>query len=154
MKKTTVDFIWVAPSIYHSFFFLDLPLVMSDGVPVWCQAVFWRLPGIYHLWLTPSVVSLVTWQSAVQFKHHRVGKSNSCGQGYCFSSRWYLNMRDDSGPGFWWLLSQFFPPKASIPSHSSSISSLLCPSSNLPESRIIDCIWNLCVGPLNGSLHL
>ena len=29
-EKTTVDFISVASSIYHWFFFLDMPLVMSD----------------------------------------------------------------------------------------------------------------------------
>ena len=42
------------------FFFLYLPLGMSDGVPVWPLAAYLRLPGIYSLWLTPSVVNLVT----------------------------------------------------------------------------------------------
>ena len=30
-----VEFVSVASSIYHYFFFIDLPLVMSDGDPVW-----------------------------------------------------------------------------------------------------------------------
>ena len=34
VEKTTVDFVSVASSIYHCFFFLDLPLVMSDCDPV------------------------------------------------------------------------------------------------------------------------
>ena len=33
MEKTTVDFIWGASSIYHCFFFLHLPLVVSDIDP-------------------------------------------------------------------------------------------------------------------------
>ena len=34
IEKTTVDFVSVASSIYHCFFFLDLPLEMSDVDPV------------------------------------------------------------------------------------------------------------------------
>ena len=34
MEKTTVDFVLVASSFYHCFFFLDLPLVMSDVDPI------------------------------------------------------------------------------------------------------------------------
>ena len=34
MEKTTVDFILLASSIYHCVFFLDPPLVMSDGDPI------------------------------------------------------------------------------------------------------------------------
>ena len=34
LEKTTVDFVSVASSIYHCFFFLDLPLEMSDVDPV------------------------------------------------------------------------------------------------------------------------
>ena len=33
IMETTVDFILVASSIYQHFFFLDLPLVMSDVDP-------------------------------------------------------------------------------------------------------------------------
>ena len=33
-EKTMVDFVWVASSTYHCFFFLNLPLVMSDVDPV------------------------------------------------------------------------------------------------------------------------
>ena len=46
MEKTTVDFVLVASSIYHCFFFLGPPLVMSDGVTVWLQAACSRLPEI------------------------------------------------------------------------------------------------------------
>ena len=34
IEKTLVDFVLVASSIYYCFFFLDLPLVMSDGEPI------------------------------------------------------------------------------------------------------------------------
>ena len=34
MEKTMVNFISIASSIYHCFFFLGLPLVMSDDDPV------------------------------------------------------------------------------------------------------------------------
>ena len=34
MEKTTVEFVLVASSFYHCFFFLDLPLVMSDVDPI------------------------------------------------------------------------------------------------------------------------
>ena len=34
MEKTTMDFVLVASSIYHCFFFLDPPLVMSDVDPI------------------------------------------------------------------------------------------------------------------------
>ena len=33
MEKTTVDFVSVTSSIYHCFFFVDPPLVMSDVNP-------------------------------------------------------------------------------------------------------------------------
>ena len=33
--KTMMDFFSLASGIYHCFFFLNLPLVMSDGVLVW-----------------------------------------------------------------------------------------------------------------------
>ena len=35
MKKTAVEFVLVESSVYHCFLFLDLPLVMLDGVLVW-----------------------------------------------------------------------------------------------------------------------
>ena len=71
METTTVDFILVAASIYHCFFFLDLLLVMSDVDPSDLRQPALRLPGIYCLWLFPSVVNLVTLHSAVRLNHHR-----------------------------------------------------------------------------------
>ena len=115
MGKTTVDFISIASSIYHCFFFLDLPLVMSGDVPVWSQGACSRLPEIYCLWLTPSIVNLLTLHSAVRLKHHRVGQSPTWGPGYCFllgccfSEGSCCPMGNDSVPGSWWLLSQFSP---------------------------------------------
>ena len=35
MKKTAMEFIFIESSVYHCLLFLDLPLVMSEGVPVW-----------------------------------------------------------------------------------------------------------------------
>ena len=35
MEKTTVDFVSVASSIYHCFFSLDPPLVMSHDNLIW-----------------------------------------------------------------------------------------------------------------------
>ena len=32
-----------------------------------------RLPGIYCLWLSPTVVNVVTLHSAIRLKHHRLG---------------------------------------------------------------------------------
>ena len=66
LEKTTVDFVSVASSIYHCFFFLDLLLVMSDVDPSDLRQPALRLPGIYCLWLFPSVVNLVTLHSAVR----------------------------------------------------------------------------------------
>ena len=34
-EKTTVDFVLVASCIYHCFFFMGPPLVMSDFDPMW-----------------------------------------------------------------------------------------------------------------------
>ena len=60
MKKTAVQFTSLGSSFYHCLLFLDLPLVMSDGVPGWPEAACWRLPVIHSLQLTPSVVNLVS----------------------------------------------------------------------------------------------
>ena len=49
MEKTPVDFV----SVTYNLFFLNLPLVMSDGDPSWPSAACLRLPGVYCLWLTP-----------------------------------------------------------------------------------------------------
>ena len=118
MEKTMVDCISISSSIYHCNFFLHLPLVMSDGDLIWSQAACLSLPGIYYLWLTPSVVNLVRQHSAVKLRHHRAGQSPSWGQGYCFQSgccHWEASglpeqdgscsMEDDSALGSW----QFFP---------------------------------------------
>ena len=69
MGKTTVDFVWEASSIYHCFFFLDLPQ--------WCELLTLsdlrqpapRLHRIYCLWLSSSVVNLITLNSAVGSSH-------------------------------------------------------------------------------------
>ena len=77
VEKTTVDFMSVASSIYHCFLFLDLPLVMSDLDPFWPQAVCSRLPETYYLWLSPSVVNLVTLHSVVRLRPHRAVQNPS-----------------------------------------------------------------------------
>ena len=71
MEKITMDFISVASSIYHCFFFLDPPLVMTHADLTHLRQLAPRLPGIYCLWLTPSVVNIVTLHSAVRLNHHR-----------------------------------------------------------------------------------
>ena len=35
MKKTVVEFVSVESIVYHYLLFLDMPLMMSDGVLVW-----------------------------------------------------------------------------------------------------------------------
>ena len=70
MGKTTVYFTSGASSIYHCFLLLALPLVMSDVHLIQPEAACSRLPGIYCLWLTLSVVNLVTLHRAVSLKHH------------------------------------------------------------------------------------
>ena len=81
-----------------------------------------RLPRIYCLWLTPSVVNLVTLHSAVWLKPRRMGQNLSWGWDYCFPSGCCHSegsglseqdgcclMGDDSALGSWWLLSQLSP---------------------------------------------
>ena len=54
MKKTVVEFISVESRVYHCLLFLNLPLLVSYGVPVWLQFAFSRLHVIHSLWLSPS----------------------------------------------------------------------------------------------------
>ena len=121
------------------FFFLDLPLVILAGDPVWTQAACVRPPGIYCLWLTPSVVNLVTLDSVVRSKHHRWGRVPPGGtaiaspqaaatqRGLVFLSKiaaalWGMTQHQD--PCGYSLSSL---PKTSVLSLSSSIYSQLCP---------------------------
>ena len=78
MKNTAVEFILVQSSVYHCLHFLNLPLVISDGFQAWPLASSLRLPVIYSLQLSPSVVNLVNLESAVRLKHYRIGQSNFC----------------------------------------------------------------------------
>ena len=48
-KKTTMEFISVEFSVYHCLLFLNLPLVMSDDVPVWPLAACSRVQVIHSL---------------------------------------------------------------------------------------------------------
>ena len=145
MEKTTVDFILLASSIYHCVFFLDPPLVMSDGDPIWPQAACWRLPGIYCQWLTPSFVNLVTLHSAGRLQHHRVGQNLFWGgaiaspqaaatwrEVVCLIKMALCSMGDDSALGSWRLLSQFSPQSY----HPQFQASLVHFAPPLPESRV------------------
>ena len=85
-EKTTVEFVSVASSIYHCSFFLYRPVVMSDVDPLCPSAACPRFPGLYCLWLPPSVFNLVKLHSAVMLKHCRAGQNPSWGWGYCFPS--------------------------------------------------------------------
>ena len=124
-----------------------------------------RLPGIYCLWLSPSVVNLVTLYSAVRLKLYREGHSISGGGAtaslqadatrkgvVCLSKMappvWGMTQYRDSGG---YSLSSL--PKGSVPSLSSGISSPLCPClcSKLWQVAINE---NLFIGPLSSSLHL
>ena len=49
-----------------------------------------RLPEVYCLWLSPSVVNLVTLNSAVMVKHHRARAKSLLGLGLLFSLRLLL----------------------------------------------------------------
>ena len=119
MEKTT----WILSQqhlVFTTSFSLDLPLVMSDGDPILPQAACWRLPGIYCLRLTPSIVFVVTLHSEVRLKHHRVGQNPYlCGaivSPQTAVAGWMgksgvpeqdgcCHMGDDSAPGFQCLLS-------------------------------------------------
>ena len=107
-----------------------------------------KLPGIYCLWLSPSVVNLVTLHSAMRLKPHRAGQNPSWCWGCCFPSSCCClegsglpeqdeccHMGDDSAlrPGSYSLSSH---PKASVPSISSRVSSPFC--TPLPG---IYCLW-------------
>ena len=156
MKKAPLDFILVASSIYHSVFFLDLPLVMSDGL-AW-GSLFETTRDPQPLAACVSC-SLVTLYPAVRPELHRLGQSNSCGQGCCFSSGWcklegsglpepkvFLSKKVQSfstrilaaAP---WILS----PKP--PNPVSPQASLVYSASPLSEPRVSDWKWNFICWP-------
>ena len=143
MEQTTVDFISAASSIYHCFFFLDPPLVMSDVDPCDLRQPASRFPGIYSVWLSPSVVNLVT--CTLQSGLNPIGwgrippvvgvivlsQAAAAWRGVVCQNRmvpaiWGMTQHQD--PSGYSLSSL---PKASIPSLSSSVSSPLC----LPFAR-------------------
>ena len=103
IMENMVGFVLVASGIYHCFFFLGPPLVMSDGAPVWPQAACWRLPGISCVWLTPSVVNLVTLHSAVRLKHHRTRSETLLRLGLFFPLR-LLPLAGEWSAWVCWLL--------------------------------------------------
>ena len=125
IMEITVDFVLLLSNIYH-WFFLDLPLVMSDCDPVWPSVACLRFSGIYSLWLTPSVVNLVTLHSAVRLKYHKAWQNPSWCWDYFFPSgcchleenglpeqNGCCHLGGDSAPGPQRLLSQFSPPSFS-----------------------------------------
>ena len=127
MEKTTVDFISEASSIYYCFSFL--------GCLWWCQMFTPsdlrqpapKLPGIYCLWLSTSVVKLVTLYSAVRLKPHRVGQNPSWDCWCCFSSGYCCS--EGSGlpeqDGCCYMEDDYsfsYLPKTSIPNPSSGVS--------------------------------
>ena len=54
MKKTAVELVSVESSVYHCLLFLDLPMVMSNGILAWAYAACSRLQAIHSLWLSVS----------------------------------------------------------------------------------------------------
>ena len=56
LKKTAVELVSVECSVYHCLLFVDLLLVMPDGILVQLQAACQRLRVIPSLWLSPSVL--------------------------------------------------------------------------------------------------
>ena len=62
------------------------------------------LPGIYCLWLSPSVVNLVNQYSAVRLKHHRVRADTLLGSGLLFPLRLFPLRREWSDLPRWLLL--------------------------------------------------
>ena len=63
-----------------------------------------RLPGIYCLWLTPSVVNVVTLHSAVRLKYHRARAESLLGSGLLFSLRLLVLIGEWSSWARWLLL--------------------------------------------------
>ena len=134
MEKTTVDFFSVASSIYHHFFFLDPPLVMSHIDPIWLRQPALRLPRIYCLWLSPSVVNLVTLYSAVRLKHHRVRAVSLLGVGLLFPlrhrhSEWWSAWA-------WWLLPNGGWHSIGFPASTLSVLSPKIPSPVSPQASL------------------
>ena len=141
MKVTTVAFISVVSCIcllylpLFFFFFLDLPLVISDVYPP--SDIRQRVPYFQWSAVTGCLFQLLIWSHCTQqsgYKHSRAGLNPSCCGGYCFPSGNCclegsgLPEQDIAVYGDWlrtrsWRLFSQFSPEASVPSLSSSISS-------------------------------
>ena len=111
-----------------------------------------RLPRIYCLWLSPSVVNPVTFHSTGRLKSPRVGQNLSWDWNYCFplggcllegsalpEHDGWCHMGDDSALESWGLLSQFSPqslhPQSLLRSHQPTL------PLPLPEPRVSGCKW-------------
>ena len=124
---------------------------MSDGDPVWLYAVCSRIPEIYCLWLTPTLVNVVTLHSAVRLEHHRAGQNPSWEQGYCVHlgcCHWSGLPEQDvccSMGDNWALRSPCL--SLSSPPMASGISSPLCSPTPLPDPRVSGCKWKFMCWP-------
>ena len=147
-----MDFVLIASTICHFFLFWIYlwwcpMLTVSD-----LRQCADRMPGVYCLWLSPSVLNLVTLHSEVSLMTHRVGQGPSCCQGYCFPSGCFClegsgllkhygccGMGDDSAPGSWQLFSQLSPQSSCPQSLLSHLQPTLLPP--LPEPWVSGCKW-------------
>ena len=82
MEKTMVNFFLVASSIYHCFSFCIHLWVWQILTLSHLRQPAPRLPGIYCLCLSPSIVNLVTLHSALRLKPHRAGQNPLWGWDY------------------------------------------------------------------------
>ena len=118
---------------------MDLPVVMSDVDPPNVRQPAPRLTWIYCLWLSPSVVNLVTLHLAIRFKLHGAGARITPGFGAIVSPQAVAAQRGvvclSRMAAAIWVMTQHWDlsgyslsslPKAPISSLYTSISSPLC----------------------------
>ena len=145
MENTTVDFVLVASSSGNCFSFLDCLWWYQMLTPSDLRLPALRLSGIYCLWLSPSVVNLVTLHSAVRLKHRRAGAESFLGSGAIVSRQAAASCRgvvclSRISAAVWGLTQHQDPSGYSLSSlPKASVSSPLCPSLSLPEPQVSGC---------------
>ena len=118
-EKTMVDFVSVLSSIQLFFLSGSAPSDVRWRPRLTLSSLLDTTRALLCLWLTPSVVNLVTLHSAVRLEHHRIGQDPSWNGGCYFHSgccyqegsdlpeqHGCCSTVDDSAPGSRQLLSR------------------------------------------------
>lgn len=111
------------------------PSLVPPGASLFHSAP--HLPEFYCLWFSPSVVNLVTLDSAIRLKHHRARAESPLGLGLFFplSCSEGCGLPEHDGNCLWWITRHWdlcgyclrSLPKAAFPRLSSGISSHSAP---------------------------